>query len=103
MNTTVTDNRPLFQLTVFEFQNLLTATLPEMKTDPIPATPEHKRIYGIRGLATYLSISVPSAQKIKSSKKFPFYESGNKVFMYSDEVDSGLRVAALEKKERAAK
>lgn len=96
------DARPLFQLTVSEFQNLLTATLPEVK-EPIPAEPEHQRIYGIRGLAGYLSVSVPTAQRLKNSKKFSFYESGNKVFFYCDEVDAGLKVAALEKKERVAK
>lgn len=87
-----TDTRPLFQLTVFEFQNLLTATMPEVKNDPAPATPERKKIFGIRGLAAYLSVSVPTAQRLKNSKKFAFYESGNKVFFYSNEVDAGLKV-----------
>lgn len=88
----IQDTRPLFQLTVFEFQNLLTETLPEVKTDPVPTTPERKKIFGIRGLADYLSVSVPTAQRLKNSKKFAFYESGCKVFFYSDEVDNGLRV-----------
>lgn len=111
--TTATDNRQLVQFVsecqnlfltkILEYQNLFTPTMPEIKTDPAPAKTEHKKIFGIRGLAGYLSVSVPTAQRLKNSNKFTFYESGAKVFFYSDEVDSGLRVAALEKKERVAK
>lgn len=87
-----TDTRPLFQLTVFEFQNLLTATMPEVKNDPAPATSERKKIFGIRGLADYLSVSTPTAQRLKNAKKFAFYEAGNKLIFYSDEIDAGLKV-----------
>jgi len=91
MSTTTIDTRPLFQLTVVEFQDLLAATIPGTKDEPT-IVPERIRIYGIRGLATYLSVSVPTAQRLKNAKKFPFYEAGNKLIFYSDEVDNGLKV-----------
>lgn len=107
MNATI-DTRPVFSLTVSEdnerIKNVVKSVLTEFNsTDPTPIVPERIRINGIRGLSDYLPVSVPTAQKLKNSKKFPFYEAGNKVFFYSDEVDSGLRVAALDKKERRSK
>jgi Protein of unknown function (DUF3853) len=95
--TNTIDNRPLFQLTVYEFQNLLTTHSPEVKPESIQVLQERKKIKGIRGLADFLEVSLPTAQKLKNNKLFPFYESGNKVYFYSDEVDNGLKVNAKEK------
>ena len=89
--TNFTDNRPLFQLTVSEFQNLLNGTLPKVeKTEPTIQNPRIK-ICGIRGLAAFLAVSVPTAQKLKNEKRFSFYTTGNKVFFFSDEVEQGLK------------
>jgi len=95
------DNRPLFQLTVSEFNNLLKSVLPnETFAEPIKTPQDKVRINGIRGLAAFLDISIPTAQKLKNQKKFPFYESGNKVYFFSNEVNEGLRVNAKEKGNR---
>jgi len=88
------DNRPLFQLTVSEFKNLLSASIPEVKTEIKITEPIRVKIDGIRGLANFLTVSIPTAQKLKNQKKFPFYESGNKVYFFSDEVNAGLKVEA---------
>lgn len=97
MNTVI-DNRPLYQLTVSEFNNLLKSALPDnemAKTQVLQG--DRIKITGIRGLAAFLGVSVPTAQKLKNKKLFNFYESGNKVFFFSDEVNAGLRVNAKEK------
>lgn len=99
----ITDNRPIYTLTVTEdnlrLTNLWKSIFPEISPNPPVVLPInlHIKINGIRGLADYLDVSIPTAQKLKSSKKFPFYESGSKVFFYSDEVELGLRVNAKEK------
>jgi len=107
--TPATDNRPVYTLTVTEdnlrIANLVKSIFTEMYSTAPATTVTNPRIKinGIRGLADYLEVSIPTAQKLKASKKFPFYESGNKVFMYSDEVDLGLKVSAKEplKKQRS--
>lgn len=92
MNPTI-DTRPLYHLTVSEFNSLLksafSATNP---TEPSPVELPRTKINGIRGLASFLDVSVPTAQKLKNQKKFPFYESGNKCYFFSDEVNEGLKV-----------
>ena len=100
MNATI-DNRPVFSLTISEdnarITNVMKSVFAEFNLN-VPMTtsvePPRIKINGIRGLAAYLDVSVPTAQKLKSSKKFPFYESGNKVFFFSDEVNAGLKVDA---------
>ena len=103
MNATIIDNRPIFSLTVSEYKELQMNLIKEANTEtnlnaPITNTePPRIKINGIRGLAAYLDVSVPTAQKLKNKKKFNFYESGNKVYFFSDEVNSGLKVNAKEK------
>lgn len=86
------DSRPLFQLTVSEFKNLLSDSIPEKKSEPQLTKPIREKINGIRGLAKFLEVSVPTAQRLKNKKSFPFYASGNKVYFFSDEVNDGLKV-----------
>jgi len=98
----ISDDRPLYQLTVDEDTARLHKIADEifekyvLKTQITPVSAPRIKINGIRGLASYLEVSVPTAQRLKNSKKFTFYESGNKVFMYSDEVNAGLKVSAKE-------
>lgn len=96
----IDDNRPLFQLTVSELRKELSEILRINNQAVEPKqTPENKRekINGIRGLAKYLDVSVPTAQRIKNKGRFPFYESGNKVYFFSDEVNNGLKVGGVKK------
>jgi hypothetical protein len=88
------DNRPLFQLTVSEFKDLITTSIPEVKNEIKPIEPTRVKINGIRGLADFLDVSLPTAQRLKNGKSFPFYASGNKVYFFSDEVNAGLKVEA---------
>jgi len=92
MNTSI-DIRPLYQLTVSEFNNLLKSAFPiNAINEPQPIATPRQKINGIRGLATFLEVSIPTAQRIKNSKKFAFYASGNKVYFFSDEINAGLKV-----------
>ena len=61
------------------------------KTENEP-TPENKTalIRGIKGLAAFLNVSVPTAQKMKNDKIFPCIQRGRTIFFKSDEVLSGL-------------
>jgi hypothetical protein len=100
--TLVTDNRPVYTLTVTEDNLRITSIVKSIFAEMYlaeqvaPVVNPRIKINGIRGLGDYLEVSIPTAQKLKSSKKFPFYESGNKVFFFSDEVEAGLKVAAKE-------
>lgn len=87
------DNRPLFQLTVSELRRELAVFFDSTKNSELPKTieSERKKINGIRGLAKYLEVSIPTAQRLKNKGKFPFYEAGNKVYFFSDEVHKGLK------------
>lgn len=92
----ITDNRPLFQLTVKEFMELQKNVIPEVQhNEPQQSCASRLKINGIRGLAKFLEVSIPTAQRLKNQKKFNFYTSGNKCFFYSDEVCSGLKVNAV--------
>lgn len=47
-------------------------------------------IYGIKGLAAFLNVSMVTAQKYKNDKLFPCIQRGRKVIFKSDEVLAGL-------------
>jgi len=102
MNTII-DNRPVFSLNISEdnerIKNVVKSVFAEFNLK-IPITipePTRIKINGIRGLASYLDVSVPTAQKLKNKKKFPFYEAGNKVFFFSDQINEGLKINAKER------
>jgi len=104
------DNRPVFSLSVTEdnlrIANIVKSIFAEFNLNvPVTTTVEPPRIKinGIRGLGDYLDVSVPTAQKLKNQKKFPFYESGNKVYFFSDEINAGLKVEAKEIKKGGRK
>lgn len=59
---------------------------------PPSETPtERHKIFGIRGLASHIGCSVSKAQSLKNEGTIPFYEYGNRVFFYGDEVDNALK------------
>ena len=60
--------------------------LQQLKPDP-----PSEYIKGIAGLAEFIRCSIPTAQKIKNSKKFPHYQSGRTLFFKSDEVLKALK------------
>jgi hypothetical protein len=87
-----TDHRPLFQLTVSEFMELQKSVVPEVINHPQTVETPRQKINGIRGLAKFLDVSTPTAQRLKNENRFPHYASGNKYFFFSDEVNNGLKV-----------
>lgn len=78
-------DRPITELTV---RQLL---------DAIPAL-KRKRIDGLRGLADYLGVALPTAQRLKNRQSFPAYEAGKRVYFYSDEVDNALKVKPIKRR-----
>lgn len=87
------DQKPIYLLTVSEFSELLIDAIqdktskPESKETSIP----RQRIDGMRNLAVFLDRSLPTVQKLKNEGKIPYYNAGNKVFFYSDEVINALK------------
>lgn len=47
-------------------------------------------IYGIKGLAAFLNVSMVTAQKYKNQKLFPCIQRGRKIIFRTDEVLAGL-------------
>ena len=65
--------------------------------EAIPAL-KRQRIDGLRGLAAYLGVALPTAQNLKNKQIIPAYEAGKRVYFYSDEVDNALRVKPLKRR-----
>lgn len=51
---------------------------------------ESNLIYGIMGLAKFLGVSMPTAQKFKNERLFPYVQRGRTLIFKSDEVLAGL-------------
>lgn len=85
-------NRRIFELTVDEFVSILNANLPAItnvvSTEP---TNEKRYIYSIKGLAEFLSCSVPTAQKMKNLNLIPYSQIGRKVMFEEGEVLKAMR------------
>lgn len=47
-------------------------------------------IYGIKGLASFLGVTQPTAQKWKNDGVFPFIQRGRTIIFKSEEVLAGL-------------
>jgi len=52
---------------------------------------ETKQLNGIKELAEFLEISLPTARKLKNSGKIPFIQIGKKIIFNSAEVIQGIR------------
>lgn len=50
-----------------------------------------KLIYGLSGLASFLSVSYATAQKIKNEHCFPVYQRGRIMVFKPDEVLAGMK------------
>lgn len=49
----------------------------KISSESIPASKEPEKIIrGIRGLAAFLHVSIPTAQKLKNNHVFPCYQDG---------------------------
>jgi hypothetical protein len=59
------------------------------QTESIPIDPE-PLIYGINGLALYLKVSIPTAQKIKNSGKIPYSQAERTIIFRKHDVLEAL-------------
>ena len=48
-------------------------------------------IRGIKGLAAFLHVSIPTAQKLKNNRVFPCYQDGRVCVFKSNEVLNGMQ------------
>ncbi|NLT03657.1 MAG: DUF3853 family protein [Bacteroidales bacterium] len=87
------NERPLYSLSVSEFSELLNDVIQDKtsKPDSKEIIISRQRIDGMRNLALFLDRSLPTVQKLKNEGKIPYYNAGNKVFFYSDEVINALK------------
>jgi len=70
---------------VQKIENLIGAT----PTETSPADPE-PFIYGIKGLAKFLQVSTPTAQKIKNSGRIPFSQAERTIIFRKADVLEAL-------------
>jgi len=95
----------IFNLTVLELENLIKKcisselskqtpqeTLSKITSDPQPF------IYGINGLAEFLQVSSPTAQKIKNSGRIPFSQAERTIIFRKADI-----LEALSNKKRGGK
>ncbi len=68
-----------------KIENLIVAT----PAEATPAEPE-PFIYGIKGLAEFLKVSTPTAQKIKNSGRIPFSQAERTIIFRKTEVLEAL-------------
>ncbi|MGL5914155.1 MAG: DUF3853 family protein [Bacteroidales bacterium] len=71
MNANYNANTPLWHLSIGEFQELIADSLKQaQEAQPVAeAKPEHKFVYGLKGLAQLLGCSETTAWHIKTSGK----------------------------------
>jgi len=79
----------IFELTVSEFIELLKQQNMAPAVTVAPAA-EPKMLYSIKELADFLQCSTVTAQKIKSSGRIPFAQTGRKVVFDSDAVMNAI-------------
>jgi hypothetical protein len=83
-----TQDTPLSQLTVSQFQDLLLGIKKHQQQEPDAI---HDRyVYGIGGLARLINSSNVTAQKLKSSGKIPYRQVGRKIVFEKDAVLKAL-------------
>lgn len=77
---------------MIDYNYLSNLVVEKLRTEiqPPQIVAERKKIKGIRGLANYIGSSVSKAQDIKNKGIIPYSEIGNRVFFWSDEIDSAL-------------
>jgi len=68
-----------------KIETLIGTTPPE----PAPADPE-PYVYGIKGLAEFLQVSTPTAQKIKNSGRVPYSQAERTIIFRKSEVLESL-------------
>lgn len=54
------------------------------------STSDEHLIRGLSGLAKFLNVSIPTAQKLKNSKVFPYYQWGRILVFKKQEVLAGM-------------
>jgi len=82
-------NKPILQATIGDFLEVFRELITENKPQEIPIKPEKKNlIYGMKGLATLLGCSVPTANRIKKDGviKSATYQVGKTVAFDRDLV-----------------
>lgn len=79
--------KPLFYLTTEEFLFISNKDSPSTNTTiPKSATPKKRYVYGLLGLATLFNCSIPTAGRLKRSKKIDaaISQIGRKIIVDAD-------------------
>ena len=87
--------QPVYTLTIGEFLNLLKSNTPP----PSEQAPKEKiTIKGIHELATFLKVSVVTAQTIKNSGKIPYSQFNRTILFDGDAVLQAMAANNLPKR-----
>jgi len=92
-----------FELLEARLSNIESILL-DLKNNPKEATtvlqdPE-PLIYGIKGLAEFLKVSVPTAQKVKNSGRVPYSQAERTIIFRKDDVLASLSNKVFKTKKR---
>jgi len=82
------DNLPEATSQILETVKNLQSTLSKLEETSKNAIPEDPEpyIYGIKGLAAFLKVSTPTAQKIKNSGRVPFSQAERTIVFRKSDV-----------------
>ena len=89
-------NTTLLQVDKNDLRDIVREMVEEftIKHDDDVATAKHAAddvlIYGIKGLANYLQVSIPTARKLRDAKLFPQYSHGHVIIFKACEVLNGM-------------
>lgn len=87
-NIIVTTTQELTALVESAVERAITKVTSTIET-PTPDKPE-QFIRGIKGLAAFLKVSIPTAQKMKNNGVFPCYQDGRVCVFKPNEVLKGM-------------
>lgn len=89
MEVIMTTKEDLVALAV-EAATIALSKMDEKKSSHIKTEESPTLIRGIQGLANFLGVSQPTAQRLKNAKLFPCIQHGRTIFFKPDEVLDGM-------------
>lgn len=95
-------NKPLLQATLGDLKEVIRELMTENTPQPLPPKSEKKNlVYGLKGLASLLGCSIPTANRIKKEGviRSATYQVNKLVAFDADEVMNLLRADAKQRKQ----
>ncbi len=88
--STLYKDKPLYSLTVGEFQALMSELMPANSLEPKEIKPIEDKDYSIAELAKHLRVSESTIHRYKNNGSIPYYKVSRTVFFKRSEVEAAL-------------